>query len=523
MAMRSRFDDFALVGFVASAAAILALAAVDYWASARQVRAVNWVSHSHEVRASLARARSDLLEVLGARDDPAAQRIGTMALESELAKLRDLTSDNPDRMGRVEDLQVKLRTHLPALDRGDATEAITVLSSLDGDEQRLLAERMRDEGRTLTWFHITSAIAIAVMLLVLAALYVLEERRRSQQEALLRSEQRLHLMTQNVRDYAIFMLDREGRVASWNAGAERIEGWRADEIIGRHFSRFFPDDVPNAQIDAELATAASLGRFFEEGWRVRKDGARFWASALLTVVNDEAGEVQGFVKIMRDLTEHKEAEDSLRAEVEQRRLAEDALREMISSLESVVDERTNLLQAAVVELSHAKRRVEDLAQHDPLTGLPNRRLLVDRLRQATSAARRRGRSVGVLFVDLDRFKEVNDTRGHDAGDTVLQQVAQRLQACVREADTVAREGGDEFVVVLPDLEVPEDSMRVADKMLVELAKPMDIGGAEIRVTPSIGISHYPRDATDIEELIDRADRAMYSAKGAGRNTIRSFN
>jgi len=414
MAKRSGFDDFALAGFVASAAAILALAAADYWASTRQVRAAEWVTHSHEVRAGIASARSDLLEILSVRDDPPAQRLGVMALETELARLRDLTRDNPDQARRIEALDESLRAQLPTLDRGEVARAITRLSSLDGEEQRLLGERVRDEARTLTWFHLTSAVAIVVMLLVLSVLYVLEQRRRADRDAHLAAEQRFH------------------RVA-------------------------------------------------------------------------------------------KQAESALEAEVEEKRLAEEALREMIASLETVVAERTALLEAAVAALSDAKRRLEEQAQHDPLTGLPNRRLLIDRLKQATSAARRRERCVGVLFVDLDRFKEVNDTRGHDAGDAVLKEVARRLQACVREADTVAREGGDEFVVVLPDLEVPDDALRVAEKIVVELAKAMDVGGAQVRVTPSIGISHYPRDATDIEELVRHADQAMYSAKGAGRNTIRSFH
>ena len=520
MALRSRFDDFALIGFIASVAAILSLAFAGYWASARQARASDWVAHSRDVQVHIARARSDVMEILGLRDE--AYPSGTLALRAELASLRELVRDNADQTRRLDSLESGLLPRLAALDRAGAMDAVTVLSSMDGEEQRLLGERVRDEERTLTWVRFTSLVTIAVMLLVLAVLYALERNRWREHEARLRSEQRFHLMTQNVHDYAIFMLDLEGRVASWNYGAERIKGWAAHEIIGQHFSRFYPGDVPRTRPDEELAIAASRGRHSEDGWRVRKDGSRFWANSLITALRDEAGELLGFAKVTRDLTDRKQAEDALRAEVEQRRLAEEALREMIVSLETVIDERTNLLQAAVMELSQAKHRLEDLAQHDPLTGLPNRRLLVDRLRQATSAARRRARSVGVLFLDLDRFKEINDTRGHDAGDAVLQQVARRLQSCVREADTVAREGGDEFVVVLPDLEVPEDAMRVADKMLVELARPMDVGGAEIRITPSIGISHYPRDSTDIEELIDRADRAMYTAKSAGRNTIRSF-
>jgi diguanylate cyclase (GGDEF)-like protein len=163
-----------------------------------------------------------------------------------------------------------------------------------------------------------------------------------------------------------------------------------------------------------------------------------------------------------------------------------------------------------------------MAHHDALTGLPNRRLMQDRLNQAIMAARRKQRHVAVVFLDLDRFKVVNDTLGHDTGDFILKDVARRLSTCVREGDTVSREGGDEFVVILPDLERPEHARLVADKILKELARPVEIGGHEIHVTPSIGISHYPNDATDVHQLLKHADNAMYQAKDAGRNTVRFF-
>jgi diguanylate cyclase (GGDEF)-like protein len=227
--------------------------------------------------------------------------------------------------------------------------------------------------------------------------------------------------------------------------------------------------------------------------------------------------------LVRLRAERQVAREALRAEVEQRRLAEDALRELISSLESVVQERTALLSAAVEEVAHAKGLLEELAQHDSLTGLPNRRLLLDRLKQAIANGRRRGGHVGVLFIDLDRFKAINDTLGHDAGDELLKEVARRLSGCVREGDTVSREGGDEFVLVLPDLEVREDARRVADKALAELGKPVMIGAHETRVTPSIGVSYYPDDASDPQELLKCADDAMYRAKDAGRNAVRLFS
>ncbi len=229
------------------------------------------------------------------------------------------------------------------------------------------------------------------------------------------------------------------------------------------------------------------------------------------------------VMLVRLRAERQAAREALRVEVEQRRLAEDALRELVASLEHVVQERTALLSAAVEEVAHAKGRLEELAQHDALTGLPNRRLLLDRMKQALANARRRGGHVGVLFVDLDRFKEVNDTHGHDAGDELLKEVARRLSSCVREGDTVSREGGDEFVLVLPDLELREDARRVADKAIAELGKPMTLGPHQISVTPSIGVSYFPGDATDPQQLLKCADDAMYRAKNAGRNAVRFFN
>jgi diguanylate cyclase (GGDEF)-like protein len=137
-------------------------------------------------------------------------------------------------------------------------------------------------------------------------------------------------------------------------------------------------------------------------------------------------------------------------------------------------------------------------------------------------ARRNQRHVAVLFLDLDRFKVVNDTLGHDSGDFILKDIARRLVSCVREVDTVSREGGDEFVIILPDLERPEHARTVADKILKEVSRPVEIAGHDIHITPSIGISHYPNDATDVQQLLKHADSAMYQAKDAGRATVRFF-
>ena len=177
---------------------------------------------------------------------------------------------------------------------------------------------------------------------------------------------------------------------------------------------------------------------------------------------------------------------------------------------------------AEAEMAHA-RRVEHLAYHDDLTGLPNRALLGRLLERSVSLARRYGRTLAVLFLDLDRFKEINDSLGHEAGDQLLREVAERLESTLRESDTVARMGGDEFVVVLPELDAAEEAATVARKILRAMREPVDLLGQQFRVTASIGVSVYPRDGDDVETLMKHADIAMYEAKEDGRNAFRFFS
>ncbi|MCX8016873.1 MAG: diguanylate cyclase [Rhodocyclaceae bacterium] len=177
----------------------------------------------------------------------------------------------------------------------------------------------------------------------------------------------------------------------------------------------------------------------------------------------------------------------------------------------------------ITELKEAEARIRQLAYYDTLTGLPNRRLLLDRLTHALAQAKRFGRSMAVMFLDLDRFKQINDTLGHAAGDDLLKQVAGRLTGCVRAGDTVARPGGDEFVIVLTEVSHPEDAARVAEKILAAFAAPVIIAGQPWPITTSIGIAGYPVNGPDdVEELMKKADMAMSAAKEAGRNTWRFF-
>ncbi|MHB8471574.1 MAG: putative bifunctional diguanylate cyclase/phosphodiesterase [Gammaproteobacteria bacterium] len=177
----------------------------------------------------------------------------------------------------------------------------------------------------------------------------------------------------------------------------------------------------------------------------------------------------------------------------------------------------------IQQIKSAEERMEFLAHHDPLTQLPNRMLLHDRIERALARARRDGHEAAVLFIDLDRFKTVNDSLGHVVGDQLLRLFADRLRSCVRDADTVGRVGGDEFVVVIPDLREINAAVPIAQKILDAMASDFQLGEHRIQITPSIGISAFPQDGQDAQTLISNADAAMYTAKENGRNNIQFFS
>ncbi len=206
-----------------------------------------------------------------------------------------------------------------------------------------------------------------------------------------------------------------------------------------------------------------------------------------------------------------------------------AERATLESLERSVAERTAELQAAnarleaeIGERKQAEQRARHLADHDALTGLPNRRILEDRLTQALALSYRNRKHSAVMFIDLDRFKTINDSLGHAAGDFLLKEVAQRLVRQLRIGDTVCRIGGDEFVVVLPEITRGADAAQVAQKAIETLSEPIVLEGRDISVTPSIGISVFPEDGSDAETLIRNADAAMYHAKEMGRSNFQFF-
>lgn len=174
------------------------------------------------------------------------------------------------------------------------------------------------------------------------------------------------------------------------------------------------------------------------------------------------------------------------------------------------------------QIEAAKVALDYLAHHDVLTDLPNRILLQDRINQSIELARRAGSQLAIMFLDLDRFKHINDSLGHAVGDQLLQAVAHRLIACVRQSDTISRQGGDEFIVLLPSIEHAADAALTAQKILLSLALPYDVDGHVLHVSVSVGVSIYPDDGLDVGSLIKSADTAMYCAKESGRNNFRFF-
>lgn len=242
------------------------------------------------------------------------------------------------------------------------------------------------------------------------------------------------------------------------------------------------------------------------------------------IANFELGYVNSRLK--ETVQELRAAESGLRAteaalSEEKAALAEHA-RQLEKANEHLVMATITAHEAAE-ELEHAKIQLAHLAQHDALTGLPNRILLNDRLAQAISLAHRQGKRFTVMFLDIDRFKLINDSLGHTVGDGLLQAVAACLVRAARSSDTVCRQGGDEFVILLPDVERAEEAALSAQKIITELARPHRVDQFELQVTVSIGISIYPDDGRDTETLIKNADAAMYQAKELGRKNFQFFS
>lgn len=275
---------------------------------------------------------------------------------------------------------------------------------------------------------------------------------------------------------AVFITDRDGNIQWVNEAFTRLSGYTPQDALGRN-PRFMKSGKQSQEYYKRLWTTLLKGEiWYSETIERRKDGGFYTVQQTITPIRSSRGEITHFISIHEDITAKKETE----------------------------------------------ARIERLAHYDGLTSLPNRALFYDRLRQAGRLAARNHHSVALLFLDLDRFKAVNDSFGHAVGDLLLQAVAGRLKDCMRESDTVARLAGDEFTIILPHITARADAAMVAEKILAALATPFQLDGHEIRTSASIGIALYPDDARDEEDLVKLADAAMYTAKTQGRNLFRFY-
>ncbi|MGH8766079.1 MAG: sensor domain-containing protein, partial [Burkholderiales bacterium] len=314
-----------------------------------------------------------------------------------------------------------------------------------------------------------------------------------------------------------------------NPAFEAMFGYEPGELLGKSSVLLFPSkqefESAGGRMYAHLAKGES---YVVERELRRKDGSMFWCKVVARA-SDPSRPEEGAIGIYDDITAERASRVSLVASRDAAEASRNAAEASREALEHAVAERTAELQAANAHLQaeisdrkQAESRAQHLADHDALTGLPNRRLLEDRLTQALAASQRNRKQTAVMFVDLDRFKAINDLLGHAAGDLVLKEIAERLIRQLREVDTICRIGGDEFVVVLPEIKRSVDAANVAQKILETVAVPVRIEDREVQITPSVGISVFPDDGRDAESLIRNADAAMYHAKETGRANYQFF-
>lgn len=292
------------------------------------------------------------------------------------------------------------------------------------------------------------------------------------------SEARLNVIFDNSPD-GFIQLDRNGNIINWNARAEHIFGYSRSEALGKNFSMVMPiqESEANAGYRKTFQKTENLNVIgaIKEVVGQRKDGSHFPLELRTNEVNFE--EELAYIVSARDISDRKEAE----------------------------------------------QRISYLASHDALTNLPNRSLLQDRIQQVLVHNSRRSIQAAVLFVDLDNFKVINDSLGHEMGDKLLKEIAAMLVSMVRIEDTVARQGGDEFILLLSSITQPEDASIIAQKILDSLMQPFHIKGKELHISASIGITIFPDDGNDKESLLKNSDIAMYHAKESGKNNYQFFS
>jgi diguanylate cyclase (GGDEF)-like protein/PAS domain S-box-containing protein len=329
--------------------------------------------------------------------------------------------------------------------------------------------------------YVTGLLNFGDILFGMEQLYVQELRQALQERdrALSMSRRNLCLAERIIGSSleGIMVTDAAGLIASVNPAFSRLTGYSEAEVVGKNPSILSSGRHDKAFYQAMWQQLSEQGNWQGEVWNRRKNGEVFPELLTITAIHDDAGAISHYASIFSDISRLKESEEHIR----------------------------------------------NLAYYDPLTNLPNRRLFNDRLNVALAHAHRSGVQLAVLFVDLDRFKQINDTLGHGVGDLLLHEVSARLTSAVREDDTVARMGGDEFIVLLSEVTAVESVLACARRITTAMERPIAAGGEELLVSCSIGISIYPDDGTDGETLVKHADSAMYRVKEEGRNNFQLYS
>jgi diguanylate cyclase (GGDEF)-like protein/PAS domain S-box-containing protein len=304
-------------------------------------------------------------------------------------------------------------------------------------------------------------------------------------------------------------------VTRCSRSVEEMFGYDKGELDNQCCRIWYPSDEAFEEYGKRVyKDLLDFNRHYQEMLFKRKDGSFFWGRASGSAFN-QAEPHKGSVWLFEDISARKAIEDDLKVAYE--------------GLEAKVEQRTKELLLINEKLKEeiflrleTEKRIWHMANHDALTGLPNRNLLVDRLKIALVQAKRDNHKVGVMFMDLDHFKLINDNYGHPAGDELLCLVAGKLRRATRDTDTVARMGGDEFVIILNRINSKEDAEVVAKKIIDSMKESMMVEGHEVKTSPSIGIAIYPDNGLETSMLLKNADDAMYKSKSKGRNTYNFY-
>lgn len=449
--------------------------------------------------------------------------------------------------------------------------------------------------------HLISPFSMIVMISVVAASLlfaglsaaVLAMRAEASTHA---SEEQFRILVQGVSDHALYMLDQNGNISSWNPGAKRMMGYERREILGQSPAIFYPPENDGVAIHAaSLATAAEFGKYTGEGWRLRRDGTRFWGQVLIEAIRGENGQLIGFAKITRDQTEKRQAEAALRMSARNLQLALDHMAnaiclfdadgtllmynrrlEEIGDLDPSIDLRGRSLKEIcqlhpegseariqayermiaqkhgtwtetlpngktvharyvptdseswlitiedITTRMRSEQRIAHLSHHDQLTGLPNRQTLIETLDQRLPLVDLQHGKLALVNLDIQRFKDINDSYGNAVGDEVLCVLAQNLRKILKPEELIARIGGDEFACITPYRNAAS-LQEFVQRVMGAINTPLVVDDASIQLQASLGIAVYPQDASDREKLLSNANLALARAKADNCEKTRFYD